>query len=305
MRVKIDRLSYIRERDYNYGRSRYDSNSDIGRRDDKWTRRDSSDHVRDKKSLSRERDQCPHRRCKRSRSSGHDDRQRSRSPQVCTRSRSHQDNYGKDRHNKSEGRRNRDDRQSHEHSSVTPTATVEVKGLSKQTTEENIHQILAEWRPFLHVRVMRRRKSSVCRGIAFIDFSSVSAAQKMMDVVGNCGLDVNGQKLSFEYRKTNDYGRKECVAVTSENIAAVPIVEELEIGNLQPDSSSDCISTSISQEDLEELMICIKKHPYLKSIVEDIEIGGPIVMMRYLNDSQVLYKLGQATGFGVSGEVDT
>ncbi|XP_026408228.1 SUPPRESSOR OF ABI3-5-like [Papaver somniferum] len=200
MRVQIDRLSYRRERDYNYGRSRYDSNSDIGgKRDDKWTRRDSSDHVRDKKCLSLERDQCPHRRCKRSQYSGHDDRQRSRSPQVCTRGRSHQDNYGKDRHNKSEGHRNRDDRQSHEHSSITLTATVEVKGLSKQTTVENIHQILAEWRPFLHVRVMRRRKSSVCRGIAFIDFPSVAAAQKMMDVVGDCGLDVNGQKLSFEY----------------------------------------------------------------------------------------------------------
>ncbi|KAI3925872.1 hypothetical protein MKX01_014512 [Papaver californicum] len=143
MRVKIDRLSYRRERHYNYGRSRYDSDSDIGgKRDGEWKRRDFYDHVRDRKSLSRERDQCPHRRCKRSRSSGHDACQRSRSPQVCIRGRSHQDNYDKDRHNKSEGRRNRDDRQSHEHSSMTPNATVEVKGLSKQTTEENIHQIL-------------------------------------------------------------------------------------------------------------------------------------------------------------------
>ncbi|RZC75080.1 hypothetical protein C5167_050555 [Papaver somniferum] len=52
-------------------------------------------------------------------------------------------------------------------------------------------------------------------------------------------------------------------------------------------------------------MICIKKDPYLEPIVEDIEIGGPIVMMRYLNDSEVLYKLGQAMGLGVSGEIDT
>ncbi|KAI3925873.1 hypothetical protein MKX01_014513 [Papaver californicum] len=112
----------------------------------------------------------------------------------------------------------------------------------------------------------------------------MAAAQKMMDVIGDCGLNINGQKLSFEYS---------------------PIVEELQICNLQPDSSSDCISTSISHEDLEELMICIKKDPYLKPIVEDIEIGGPIVTMRYLNDSDVLYKLGQAMGFGVSGEIDT
>ncbi|KAI3922907.1 hypothetical protein MKW98_007038 [Papaver atlanticum] len=52
-------------------------------------------------------------------------------------------------------------------------------------------------------------------------------------------------------------------------------------------------------------MICIKKDTYLEPIVEDIEIGDPIVMMRYLNDSEVLYKLGQAMGFGVSGEIDT
>ncbi|MCL7030074.1 hypothetical protein MKW94_015978 [Papaver nudicaule] len=61
-------------------------------------------------------------------------------------------------------------------------------------------------------------------------------------------------------------------------------------------------STSISQEDLEELMICIKKDPYLKPIVEDIETGGPIVMMRYLNDPGVLQKLAQAMGFGDLGD---
>ncbi|KAI3963696.1 hypothetical protein MKW98_021936 [Papaver atlanticum] len=100
------------------------------------------------------------------------------------------------------------------------------------------------------------------------------------------------------------HGREECVAaVTSGNIAAVPIVEELEIGNLQHDFSADPISTSISEEDLEELMSCIKKDPYLKPIVDDIEIGGPTVMMWYLNDSEVLQKLGKAMGFGLSGEI--
>ncbi|KAI3977878.1 hypothetical protein MKX01_036718 [Papaver californicum] len=97
--------------------------------------------------------------------------------------------------------------------------------------------------------------------------------------------------------------RKESVTVTSGNSAAVPIVEELEIGNIQHDFSSDPISTSISEEDLEELMSCIKKDPYLKPIVEDIEIGGPTVMMRYLNDPEVLQKLGKAMGFGLSGEI--
>ncbi|XP_026403613.1 uncharacterized protein LOC113298934 isoform X3 [Papaver somniferum] len=85
--------------------------------------------------------------------------------------------------------------------------------------------------------------------------------------------------------------------------AQSPNVEELEIGNIQHDLSSDPISTSISEEDLEELMSCIEKDPYLKPIVEDIEIGGPTVMMRYLNDPEVLQKLGQAMGFGLSGEI--
>ncbi|XP_026431190.1 probable alanine aminotransferase, mitochondrial isoform X1 [Papaver somniferum] len=114
----------------------------------------------------------PHRRCEDYQSFEHDDRrQRSRSPQVCS------------------------------HGLVkTPTSTIVVKGLPKETTEDNIHQILAEWRPLRNVRIMMKKNSSVCRGIAFIDFPSVVAAQKMMDEIGDCGLDVNGLKLSFEYR---------------------------------------------------------------------------------------------------------
>ncbi|KAI3982884.1 hypothetical protein MKX01_010367 [Papaver californicum] len=51
-------------------------------------------------------------------------------------------------------------------------------------------------------------------------------------------------------------------------------------------------------------MRCVKKDPYMKPIVEDIDIGGPVVMMRYLSDSDVLNKLGQAMGSGVSREID-
>ncbi|XP_026430701.1 uncharacterized protein LOC113327788 isoform X2 [Papaver somniferum] len=60
-------------------------------------------------------------------------------------------------------------------------------------------------------------------------------------------------------------------------------------------------STSISQEDLEELMTSVKKDPHLKTILEDIETGGPTVMMRYLNDSEITQKLAQAMGFGILG----
>ncbi|KAI3856269.1 hypothetical protein MKW92_048436 [Papaver armeniacum] len=79
-------------------------------------------------------------------------------------------------------------------------------------------------------------------------------------------------------------------------------VEEVEISKPKHDPSSKSTCASISEEDLEELMTSIKKDPYLKPILEDIEIGGPTVMMRYLNDSEVFQKLAQAMGFGVLEE---
>ncbi|KAI3940107.1 hypothetical protein MKW98_009213 [Papaver atlanticum] len=51
-------------------------------------------------------------------------------------------------------------------------------------------------------------------------------------------------------------------------------------------------------------MTSVKKDPYLKTIIEDIETGGPTVMIRYLNDSEITQKLAQAMGFGVSGGND-
>ncbi|MCL7045042.1 hypothetical protein MKW94_026788 [Papaver nudicaule] len=144
----------------------------------------------------------------------------------------------------------------------------------------------------------------------------------MMDAIGVCGLHVNGRKLSFEYCMTEDQ-RKENMErakirlqkklqtgtfeenMEEDEIATLglgPIAEELEIKIQQAPSSSDSNTTSISQEDLEELMICVKKDPYLKPIVEDIETGGPIVMMRYLDDPEVFQKLAQAMGFGDLGD---
>ncbi|KAI3833874.1 hypothetical protein MKX03_017068 [Papaver bracteatum] len=49
-------------------------------------------------------------------------------------------------------------------------------------------------------------------------------------------------------------------------------------------------------------MTSINKDPYLKPILEDIKTGGPTVMMRYLNDPEVLQKLAEAMGFGVLGD---
>uniref|UniRef100_A0A6N2LEC1 RNA-binding protein n=1 Tax=Salix viminalis TaxID=40686 RepID=A0A6N2LEC1_SALVM len=80
-----------------------------------------------------------------------------------------------------------------------PSATVVVKGLSQKTTEEDLYQILAEWGPLRHVRVIKERNSGISRGFAFIDFPSVEAACAMMDRIGDDGLVVDGRKLFFEY----------------------------------------------------------------------------------------------------------
>ncbi|XP_027347440.1 SUPPRESSOR OF ABI3-5 isoform X2 [Abrus precatorius] len=213
------------ERDYDHGRHSYDSDYERGsRRDSNWRRRESRDRERDKRCLSRERDLSPHRRHERShshsrsrsrsrshshshsrsrsQSRGYDDHSRSRSPRGRSHGRSYrEDSYADGRYDKSERRRDRDDKRQREHYSVAPSATVVVKGLSQKTTEEDLYQILAEWGPLRHVRVIKERNSGISRGFAFIDFPSVGAAQGMMDKLGDDGLVVDGRKLFFEYSK--------------------------------------------------------------------------------------------------------
>ncbi|ONI21099.1 hypothetical protein PRUPE_2G049800 [Prunus persica] len=200
-----------RERDYDYGRHSYDSDYDRGsRRDSNWRRRgsresrESRDREREKKCLSREREQSPHRRHERSRSRsisrGHEDRPRSRSPRGRSHGRSHrEDSYDDGRHERTDRRRDRDEKRQREHYSVAPSATIVVKGLSQKTTEEDLYQILTEWGPLRHVRVIKERNSGISRGFAFIDFPSVGAACAMMDKIGDDGLVVDGRKLFFEY----------------------------------------------------------------------------------------------------------
>lgn len=110
-----------RERDYDYGRHSNDSDYDRGsRRESNWRRRDSRDRERERSVLSRERDQSPYRRHERSRSRGRDDHLRSRSP----RGRSHghsshrEDSYDDGRYERTEKRRDREEKRQHEHYSV-------------------------------------------------------------------------------------------------------------------------------------------------------------------------------------------
>ncbi|KAK4838014.1 hypothetical protein QYF36_010343 [Acer negundo] len=204
-----------REREYDYGHHSYDSDYDRGsRRDSSWRRHGSRDHERDKKGLSRERDQSPHRRHERSRSRsrsrsesqsrsrshGCDDRPRSRSPRGRSHGRIQREgSYDDGRYERTEKRRDHEERRQREQYSVAPSPTVVVKGLSQKTTEEDLYQILAEWGPLRHVRVIKERNSGVSRGFAFIDFPSVGAARAMMDRIGEDGLVVDGRKLFFEY----------------------------------------------------------------------------------------------------------
>ncbi|KAH6825103.1 suppressor of abi3-5 [Perilla frutescens var. hirtella] len=198
-----------REREYDYGRPSYDSDYDRGgRRDGNWRRRESRDREWEKRGLSRERDESPYRRHEhspsrsRSRSRGHDDRARSRSPRGRSHGRSYrEDSYEDSRYDRGDRRRDREDRRHHDHYSVAPSATVVVKGLSQKTTEEDLYQILAEWGPLRHVRVIKERNSGISRGFAFIDFPSVDSAKAMMDKLGHDGLLVDGRKLFFEYSK--------------------------------------------------------------------------------------------------------
>ncbi|MCL7043552.1 hypothetical protein MKW94_025703 [Papaver nudicaule] len=329
------------ERDTVYGLSNYGSDCDkSSKRYGSCKRFDS--RVRDKQILSWERYPSP----EHSLSRGHAHRQRSRSPQVHSR---WKENY--------------DDRRKNEHSSMVPSATIKVMGLSSNTTKEDLYQILAEWRPICNFRVVKEKNSGSSCGFALIDFPSVEAARSMMEEVGYDGLVDNGRELSFEYgvkkikskkqvmrKKLSSKRRRREAAVaasaqTQQQEEEKEVVEEeegevedkgagerqaevekllqgeveellqqqqqevgegeFEIGEILDGPSSHGISAIISCEELEEKMNCIKKDPYLKAIVEDIEIGGPEVMMRYLSDPGVLQKLGHALGFGVSESIST
>uniref|UniRef100_A0A6N2NDV3 RRM domain-containing protein n=1 Tax=Salix viminalis TaxID=40686 RepID=A0A6N2NDV3_SALVM len=186
------------ERDYEYGRHSYDSDYERGRRrDGNWRRRESHDRERDKRALIQEKSQSPHRWHEQSRSRGYDDHPRSRSP----RSRSQQeDSYDDGRHERNE-RRDREDKRHPGHYDMAPSATVVVKGLSQKMTDEDLYQILDEWGPLRHVRVIKEKNSGISRGFAFIDFPSVGAACAMMDRIRDDGLVVDGRKLFFEYSK--------------------------------------------------------------------------------------------------------
>ncbi|KAJ3675286.1 hypothetical protein LUZ60_004328 [Juncus effusus] len=191
------RSSHERERDY---RSSHERERDY---------RSSYERERDHRSShERERDRrSPHEREREERGRREDSwRSRSRSPRRSERFR--EGSYERSerilRDNHCYDDRNRDDS-----SSAVPCATILVRGLSHRTNEDDLYQILAEWGPLRHVRVIRERGSNIPRGFAFIDFPSVEAAGKMLDGVREKGLIFDGRKLLFDYsRESDNYARQ-------------------------------------------------------------------------------------------------
>ncbi|KAJ1269436.1 hypothetical protein BS78_07G211800 [Paspalum vaginatum] len=188
------------ERDHEYGRYDYDSDYERGRRDGSWRRHESCDGERERR-LSREREESPYMRHSRSRSHGHDgrsrSRSRSRSPRARSRGRNQRDGMYDD--NRFDRRRDYDWDEKRHGDSVAPSATVVVKGLSLKTNDDDLYQILAQWGPLRSVRVIKERNSGMSRGFAFIDFPTVEAARRMMEGMGENGLEIDGRNVFFEY----------------------------------------------------------------------------------------------------------
>ncbi|CAA6660668.1 unnamed protein product [Spirodela intermedia] len=193
-----------RDRESEFSRYNYDSDYDRAKRDNSWRRRDTRE--RDSRD-SREREPSPRRRRERSRSRGHDDRSRSRSPRGRSHSRSHrEDSYDDTRYARSDRKRerDRDDRRHNDSTSVAPSATVVVKGLSQKTTEEDLYQILTEWGPLRHVRIIKERNSGVSRGFAFIDFPSVPGCVPSDWMCTICGCINFARRTSCNEARTDD-----------------------------------------------------------------------------------------------------
>ncbi|GAB2279770.1 Ankyrin repeat domain-containing protein 2B [Dionaea muscipula] len=88
-----------------------------------------------------------------------------------------------------------------------------------------------------------------------------------------------------------------------QNPQFMTMAERLGNALLQDPSMSSMLENlvvPVEKEQLEQRMAQIKEDPALKSILDEIEHGGPAAVMRYWNDKEVLQKLGEAMGLPVS-----
>ncbi|KAL6525343.1 hypothetical protein OROHE_015650 [Orobanche hederae] len=97
-----------------------------------------------------------------------------------------------------------------------PSDTVVVKGLPQKTTEEDLYQILAEWGPVHHIRVIKERRSGISRGFAFVDFPYV--VWGILGVAGGLFQPHLGEKMlrkpNFRMLPCSDRGCSGCYEET-------------------------------------------------------------------------------------------
>lgn len=65
------------------------------------------------------------------------------------------------------------------------------------------------------------------------------------------------------------------------------------------------MSNPAQKEQLEARLAQVREDPQLKSVLDEIQTGGPAAMMKYWNDPKVLGKLGKAMGGATSSEAET
>ncbi|KAF9624489.1 hypothetical protein IFM89_011532 [Coptis chinensis] len=123
-------------------------------------------------------------------------------------------------------------------------------------------------------------------------------AEQLQKTVGGAGDDAFPQFDSQEYYST--------MQQVMQNPKFLNMAERLGSALIQDPATSsmlESLANPARKEELEERMARIKDDPSLKTILDDIESGGPAAMMRYWNDPEVLQKLGQAMGLGAAGDV--
>lgn len=125
-------------------------------------------------------------------------------------------------------------------------------------------------------------------------------AEQLSKSVGSAGQDGVPQLDTQQYMST--------MQQVMQNPQFMSMAERLGSSLMQDPAMSSMLESFANQpnkEQLEEKLARLKDDPSLKSILDEIESGGPAAMMKYWNDPQVLQKLGQAMGVSSSGETTT
>ncbi|KAG1670384.1 hypothetical protein FOA52_000144 [Chlamydomonas sp. UWO 241] len=89
-----------------------------------------------------------------------------------------------------------------------PSATVYIKNLPFDFTEDDIHALLAAFPNVVDVRLGRDRDTRQSRGFAFVDFASEADSARLIEHADREGLSAGGNKLSIQYSMNPETGRR-------------------------------------------------------------------------------------------------